>query len=72
MGTQVRWWNTCALAWNRASLRIFGEERRVVAELLTSAGYEFYRPDETGQLQPTDQGTLGSDVFAVLGPFEQR
>jgi FkbM family methyltransferase len=60
------------LEWNWASMRIFGEGRRVVAELLTSSGYEFYRPDENGQLQPTDQETLGGDVFAVLGPVEKQ
>ena len=59
------------LEWNRASMRIFGEDRRVVAELLASSGYEFYRPDDRGRLQPTDVETLGSDVFAVLGPVQE-
>jgi hypothetical protein len=56
------------LEWNRASKRIFGEERQVVAELLAASGYAFFRPDDGGQLRPTEVETLGSDVFAVLGP----
>jgi FkbM family methyltransferase len=54
------------LEWNGASKRVFGEGRQVVAELLAASGYDFYRPDEHGRLQPTDTNLLGSDIFALL------
>jgi len=58
------------LEWNNLAERFFGESRDVAAELLTTSGYRFYRPDDHGHLQPTDVGPGGGreDVFAVLGP----
>jgi FkbM family methyltransferase len=58
------------LEWNNLSEKFFGESRDCVAELLTAAGYQFFRPDDLGRLQPTDVGRAGGweDVFAVLAP----
>ncbi len=56
------------LEWNRTSRRNFCEDRDVVADLLVASGYEFFRPNDHGHLEPTEVGTFGSDVFAVLKP----
>ncbi len=54
------------LEWNRTSRTNFGEKRGRLADLLVAAGYEFFRPNDHGDLEPTEVGTFGSDVFAVL------
>jgi FkbM family methyltransferase len=56
------------LEWNRTSKRNFGEKREMLADLLVATGYEFFRPNDYGDLEPTEVGTFGSDVFAVLKP----
>jgi Methyltransferase FkbM domain len=56
------------LEWNRTSKSNFGEKREILADLLVETGYEFFRPSDHGDLAPTEVGTFGSDVFAVLNP----
>ncbi|MFB9236899.1 FkbM family methyltransferase [Plantactinospora siamensis] len=53
------------LEWNRMSERVLGESREPVARLLAEYGYRLTRPDETGQLAPSDASGYGPDVFAV-------
>jgi FkbM family methyltransferase len=65
------------LEWNNLSQWFYGESRERLAEMLLTSGYQFFRPDDHGRLQPTDVmrgsgkgGRKGGreDVFAVLGP----
>lgn len=52
------------LEWNSASLVHYGEQRGVVADLLTEVGYHICRPTDGGALVPTTPA-MGTDVFAV-------
>ncbi|HUF96499.1 MAG TPA: FkbM family methyltransferase [Ilumatobacter sp.] len=52
------------LEWNDRSEANFAESREQLAHLLDRHGYELFRPDENGDLQPTEP-TVGSDVFAL-------
>ena len=54
------------LEWNACSQRNFGESREVLADLLRSHGFSFFRPDAFGTLQPLSELSLGRDVFAML------
>jgi len=54
------------LEWNYASMKVLGETRRPVAEMLVSAGYRLMRPNLQGQLvHPVTSYEFGRDVFAV-------
>lgn len=52
------------LEWNRESLRLLGEGREPIAELLASYSYELFRPDASGSLVPVSDPDFGADVFA--------
>lgn len=51
--------------WNDMSRRLLGEDRGPVAELLRDHGYELFRPNRAGDLEPVRDTGFGSDVFAV-------
>ena len=54
------------LEWNYASMKVLGETRRPIAEMLVSAGYRLMRPNLQGQLvHPVRSYDFGRDVFAV-------
>jgi FkbM family methyltransferase len=55
------------LEWNSASQAAVGTDRLPVANLLAKYGYELYRPDSHGVLQPIDDASFGTDVFARAG-----
>lgn len=55
------------LEWNVLSQSLLHEDRSPVVELLTAAGYRFYRPDLNGRLEPSEVDDFGRDVFAVRG-----
>jgi FkbM family methyltransferase len=52
------------LEWNESSLALLRQDRRPIAELLTSSGYELFRADEHGNLLPLSDLGFGEDVFA--------
>ena len=52
------------LEWNESSEILLGEDRSPIVDLLDSHGYEFLRPDETGNLRPLADLGYGEDVFA--------
>lgn len=52
------------LEWNECSRTLLGEDRRSIAALLDSHGYELCRPDERGVLVPTRDISDGPDMFA--------
>lgn len=52
------------LEWNESSSSAVGTDRRPLARLLASHGYELYRPDLTGRLAPVTDHGFGIDVFA--------
>lgn len=55
------------LEWNFVSVKVLGEDRTPVAEILHDYGYELFRPTQNGKLERavTDPSVLGEDVFAV-------
>jgi FkbM family methyltransferase len=52
------------LEWNESSSALLGQDRRPIAELLSSHGYSLFRPDERGRLAPVSDLGFGADVFA--------
>ena len=52
------------LEWNAMSEHSLGDDRRPVAELLASYGYQLLRPDAEGKLLPVTAAGFGADVFA--------
>jgi hypothetical protein len=52
------------LEWNEMSALALGADRRPVAGLLASYGYQLYRPDAAGHLVPVADPGYGADVFA--------
>lgn len=52
------------LEWNESSLALLDQDRTPIAELLSSHGYELFRPDERGELVPLSDLDFGEDVFA--------
>jgi FkbM family methyltransferase len=52
------------LEWNESSLSLLKQDRAPIAELLSSNGYELFRPDERGHLVPLSEVGYGADVFA--------
>lgn len=56
------------LEWNDLSQSVLGESRAPIVEMLTQYGYEFFRPDDQGDLHPIDDLGVGPDLFAVLKP----
>jgi FkbM family methyltransferase len=56
------------LEYNNIGRTYFGESRQPLRELLAAYGYSFLRPDDAGNLLPSNVGGGGGrDVFAVLG-----
>jgi FkbM family methyltransferase len=54
------------LEWNALSLDAMGHKRGAVADFLEDLGYQLFRPDANGHLEPvTDANVPGSDVFAL-------
>ena len=66
------------LEWNEASRLAVGSDRRPVARLLASHGYQLCRPDQAGCLRPVTDPGFGADVFArpaspaCAGPEDPR
>jgi FkbM family methyltransferase len=60
------------LEWNQMSALALGADRRPVAELLASYGYQLYRPDALGHLLPVAGPGYGADVFARLALEDAR
>jgi FkbM family methyltransferase len=56
------------LEWNSTSQSATGADRRPVAELLASFGYQLFRPDEVGNLVAIADTGWGDDVFAAIEP----
>jgi FkbM family methyltransferase len=54
------------IEWNMASESCLGETRAPIVALLERLGYEFFRADREGHLQPTNPAGYGSDLFALL------
>jgi FkbM family methyltransferase len=52
------------LEWNSCSVRTLGQDRSPVADLLSSFGYELFRPNDEGVLLPLQELDFGPDVFA--------
>jgi hypothetical protein len=52
------------LEWNESSMALLQQDRRPIAELLSSYGYELFRPDERGDLVSVSDFGFGADVFA--------
>jgi FkbM family methyltransferase len=52
------------LEWNESSMALLQQDRRPIAELLSSHGYELFRPDERGDLVSLSDFGFGADVFA--------
>jgi FkbM family methyltransferase len=51
--------------WNYTSLRVLGEDRTPIADILRDAGYRLLRPDRHGRLTcPVSDLSPGADVFA--------
>ena len=53
------------LEWNDLSETVIGESRQPIADMLREYGYEFFRPDESGNLVPSSEHGFGADLFAV-------
>jgi len=53
------------LEWNDCSVALLGQNREPVAQALRAAGYELFRPDGEGRLQPLRSTEFGGDVFAL-------
>jgi FkbM family methyltransferase len=53
------------LEWNRQSEANLAEDREPVAKMLRQYGYHAMRPNQDGQLLPTDPAGYGDDLFAV-------
>jgi FkbM family methyltransferase len=51
--------------WNEMLQRTLGEDRSLVADLLRDHGYSLFRPNSSGELEPTQGSGFGADVFAV-------
>ncbi len=56
------------LEWNDCCESLLGETRAPVVALLRDYGYELFRPDAKGVLQPTDGAAYGPDLFAAPTP----
>jgi FkbM family methyltransferase len=54
------------LEWNELSTTHFGRSRCTLAGLLSGYGYDFFRPDASGELIECAPDAGTSDVFAVL------
>jgi FkbM family methyltransferase len=52
------------LEWNESSVDLLKQDRRPLAELLSSYGYALFRADEQGDLIPVSDFGFGADVFA--------
>jgi FkbM family methyltransferase len=52
------------LEWNASSVTLLEQDRRPIAELLASHGYELLRADDRGELVPVSDLGFGEDVFA--------
>jgi FkbM family methyltransferase len=52
------------LEWNESSMALLQQDRRPIAELLSSYGYELFRADERGELISLSDFHFGADVFA--------
>lgn len=52
------------LEWNESSMDLLKQDRRPIAELLSSYSYALFRPDEEGHLVPLSDFGFGADVFA--------
>jgi FkbM family methyltransferase len=52
------------LEWNSTSQQAAHADRRPLANLLRSHGYNLYRPDENGILAPLTDINFGPDIFA--------
>jgi FkbM family methyltransferase len=52
------------LEWNESSVTLLRQDRKPIAELLTSHGYQLFRADERGELVPLTDLGFGADVFA--------
>jgi FkbM family methyltransferase len=52
------------LEWNESSVALLEQDRTPLAELLRSNGYELFRADEEGCLEPLADFGFGDDVFA--------
>ncbi len=55
------------LEWNYASVKVLGEDRAPVAEMLRDAGYRLVQPDARGRLSRpvTDIAVTHEDLFAI-------
>lgn len=55
------------IEWNQMSERVLGEDRSPIVSILQAHGYQFFRPDKSGKLLPTNDFAFSDvDMFAVL------
>ncbi len=54
--------------WNEMSQRMLAEDRSPIADLLRDHGYDLFRPNRAGELEPIQETGFGADVFAVPNP----
>jgi hypothetical protein len=54
------------LEWNVMSERVFGTSRAVLADVLRTYGYRFFRAEDDGELLEIGTETIRGDIFAVL------